>query len=273
VSYVHRYTSREDQEVAAILASGFAFGRVAAFRAVLDPIFAALDAHGGPAQAAAEVPPSLKKLLAPMFYRWIRGPDVGVLLGAVAAVMARPGGIEALQAEGTAAQGLSTLVDALRAEVAAQTGAAFAEQSRGVRYLLPRPSDGSACKRWCMFHRWMVRPPAEGVDLGLWSRDPATLVVPVDTHVLRLAQFLGLTERTDGSWRTALEITESLRAIDPVDPVRFDFALAHLGISGACKGRRDPQVCPSCPLDPACTASGPDYTRSRSSSRPSGSST
>ncbi|MBW2258057.1 MAG: DUF2400 family protein, partial [Deltaproteobacteria bacterium] len=132
---------------------------------------------------------------------------------------------------------------------------AFGDLPRGFRTFLPSPTGGSACKRWNMFLRWMVRPPTEGIDLGLWdSLPPSALVVPLDTHVLRIARLVGLTRRRDGSWRTAAEITANLRLLDPDDPVRFDFALAHLGISGACKGRRDEAVCSACPLRPVCVA-------------------
>jgi uncharacterized protein (TIGR02757 family) len=83
---------------------------------------------------------------------------------------------------------------------------------------------------------------------------PSALLIPLDTHIHRLSLFLGLTARKDGSWRTAREITDTLALLDPVDPVRFDFALAHLGMSRACLGGRDPVVCPACPLDDVCGA-------------------
>jgi uncharacterized protein (TIGR02757 family) len=253
VAFVHRYTDPADQEVAGVFAASLAFGRVAAFQPVLQSLFDATDAHGGPARVAAEVPDALARAWEPLFYRWLRGPHLVALLRAVGEVRERHGGLEAPSAEGSLREGLSVLVDALREVVEVDQGPR-AEWARGLRYLLPSPADGSACKRWCMFARWMVRPPVEGIDLGLWRRDPATLVVPVDTHVLKLARFLGLTERSDGSWRTAEDITASLRRIDPVDPVRFDFALAHLGISGACRGHRVPEVCRTCALDAACRA-------------------
>ena len=99
----------------------------------------------------------------------------------------------------------------------------------------------------------MVRP--DGVDLGLWRAiPPSALVIPLDTHVGRIARLLGLTTRGDTSWRTAESITASLRRFDAADPVRFDFALAHLGISGACAGRRVPTICAACPLDDVCQA-------------------
>jgi endonuclease III len=100
----------------------------------------------------------------------------------------------------------------------------------------------------------MIRGP-DGVDLGLWKGVPASaLVVPLDTHVHRVGRALGLTARRDASWRTAEELTASLRRIDPTDPVRYDFALCHLGMSGLCPSRRDPARCAACPLRGSCRA-------------------
>jgi uncharacterized protein (TIGR02757 family) len=116
---------------------------------------------------------------------------------------------------------------------------------------------GGAAKRWNLYLRWMVRGP-DGVDLGIW-RDvaPAVLVVPLDTHVARVARRLGLTRRNDLSWRTAEEVTAALRVADPLDPVRFDFALCHLGMSGRCPPRRAPERCADCGLREGCQAGGP----------------
>jgi adenine-specific DNA glycosylase len=113
----------------------------------------------------------------------------------------------------------------------------------------------------------MVRRP-DGADLGLWRRvDPARLVVPLDTHVHRIAYWLGLTGRRNPSWRTAVEVTDALREIDPRDPVRFDFALAHLGILGDCPRRPLAAKCAPCPLRPWCRAwRARPTTRSRASS-------
>lgn len=253
VAFAHRYADPADQEVAGVLSASLAFGRVAAFRPVLQGVFDDIDAHGGPSVVAEEVPPSLASALAPRFYRWIRGPDLIALIRGLGALRARQGSLEGPWSDGAFREGLTGWVDALRKAVAEREGP-YAAWPRGLRYLLPSPATGSACKRWCMFHRWMVRPGREGIDLGLWRRDPASLVMPVDTHVLKLSRFLGLTDRKEASWRTAEDITASLRTIDPTDPVRFDFALAHLGISGACKGRRVAEICADCPLDGACRA-------------------
>lgn len=96
---------------------------------------------------------------------------------------------------------------------------------------LATPQRGSTCKRLCMYLRWMVRRDNHGVDFGLWQHiSPAQLVMPLDVHVERQARRLGLLERKQIDWKAALELTEALRALDPEDPVRFDFALFGMGV-------------------------------------------
>src|SRR2546422_11520057 len=87
----------------------------------------------------------------------------------------------------------------------------------GVCYFFPRPSAGSGCKRLNLFLRWMVR--RDGLDLGVWTRvSPAKLVVPLDTHVIRVGRCLRLTRRTSPGWAMAQDITASLRDLDADDP-------------------------------------------------------
>jgi hypothetical protein len=124
--------------------------------------------------------------------------------------------------------------------------------SPGMAHLVPDPTAGSACKRLLLYLRWMVRP-ADGVDLGLWPLPPSMLIVPLDTHVHRISRNLGLTARRTPSWAAAEEVTAALRQLDPVDPVRYDFALCHLGISRDCPSRLDPIVCARCVLRRACS--------------------
>lgn len=77
----------------------------------------------------------------------------------------------------------------------------------------------------------MVRAD-DGIDLGIWKRVlPAALIIPVDTHIARFAQHLGITGRATTDWSMAEEITAALRQIDPVDPVRFDFSLCRAGMA------------------------------------------
>jgi uncharacterized protein (TIGR02757 family) len=96
---------------------------------------------------------------------------------------------------------------------------------------LPTPERKSTCKRIAMYLRWMVRADNNGVDFGLWKKiSPAQLICPCDLHVDRVARKLKLIKRKQTDWQTALELTNNLRKLDPVDPVRYDFALFGLGI-------------------------------------------
>lgn len=141
-------------------------------------------------------------------------------------------------------EALSRLVQRLRLEL---------PPSRGTRFSLPDPLEGAACKRWRMFLRWMVR---EGwPDLGQWKTYPSdALVIPLDTHVARTARFLGLSARSNPDGRMAQEVTAALRLLAPKDPLRYDFALAHLGILGDCPGVRQLPACGPCPLVDLCQA-------------------
>lgn len=93
------------------------------------------------------------------------------------------------------------------------------------------PERGSTCKRLNMFLRWMVRRDKAGVDFGLWRQiKPSQLLIPLDVHVDRVARRLGLLQRPQTDWKAVLELTEALRALDPDDPVKYDFALFGLGV-------------------------------------------
>lgn len=93
------------------------------------------------------------------------------------------------------------------------------------------PIRKSACKRLNMFLRWMVRTDNTGVDFGLWNRiKPSQLICPCDLHVDRIGRRLGLITRKQTDWFTAVELTDNLIKLDPVDPVKYDYALFGLGI-------------------------------------------
>jgi uncharacterized protein (TIGR02757 family) len=93
------------------------------------------------------------------------------------------------------------------------------------------PARGSTCKRLNMFLRWMVRQDNAGVDFGIWKNiRPAQLLIPLDVHVERVARQLGLLQRKQTDWLSVLELTANLRAFDPADPVKYDFALFGMGV-------------------------------------------
>ncbi|MFN6945903.1 MAG: TIGR02757 family protein [Cytophagaceae bacterium] len=95
------------------------------------------------------------------------------------------------------------------------------------------PARNSACKRLNMFLRWMVRKDNKGVDFGIWDKiKPSQLICPCDVHVDRVARQLGLIQRKQTDFLTAVELTENLKKFDPEDPVKYDFALFGVGVVG-----------------------------------------
>ena len=259
VELPRRYAGPDDQEVAGLLAASLAYGRADLFK----PILARLLDQLGPSPARAVE--ALARRSAPAAldwfrYRFNRPADLAALLAAIGHVRLAHGSLGARFAAlfGAAGGGPAALRPALAALGAELRGAPpvaallRGRGGRGLRHLLPDAAGPGAAKRWNLYLRWMVRGP-DAVDLGAWRGVPrAALVIPLDTHVMRVSRCLGLTRRADATWRTAEEITASLRRVDPEDPVRFDFALCHLGMSGACPARRRAEACLACPLAGAC---------------------
>ncbi len=124
-------------------------------------------------------------------------------------------------------------------------------KTRGLAHLLPM-GQGGVAKRMTLFLRWMVRGP-DAIDFGIWNElDASELRAPLDTHVARIARQLNFTRRRDLSWRTVEEVTASLRMIDADDPIRYDFALCHFGMSANCPLTPQISHCRACSLRSHC---------------------
>lgn len=105
----------------------------------------------------------------------------------------------------------------------------FSKPTHGIKFMFPDPEKGSTCKRMNLFLRWMVRK--DDLDFGFWNEiDSSKLIIPVDTHVVRICSELKLTKRKIPNWKMAEEITENLKLFDEKDPVKYDFAICHIGI-------------------------------------------
>lgn len=239
VGIVRRFDDPEDREIVGLIAAGLAYGRVASIRGSLERVLAVLGSH--PARFAASFDPVHDaRRFNGFVHRFTRGRDLALLLHLVRQVKDRAGSLESFFVDGDQDPDSPTLagaLDAFGARMFALDAGPFRRggvvpHEDGVRRLLPLPAGGSACKRSCLFLRWMVRPD-DGVDCGVWTRvSPSRLVLPLDTHLLRVARALGWTRRKSPGWPMALEVTARLRALDPADPIRFDFALSRLGILG-----------------------------------------
>jgi uncharacterized protein (TIGR02757 family) len=221
---LYGYASPADQEVAGLIAACLAYGRVAQ---ILTSVRRLLDPMGSPrAFLRAASPSDLRSLARGFAHRFTTSAEIAALLAAIRSCLLDHGSLEALFQEGRA-EGQPTVLPALTR---------FVEELRGraggaarCASLLSSPEDGSACKRLNLYLRWMVRKDA--VDPGCWTGiPPALLVVPLDTHLFRIARSLGLTERRQPNLRTAIEVTGGFARIRPDDPVRYDFCLTRLGI-------------------------------------------
>jgi uncharacterized protein (TIGR02757 family) len=275
LAFAHGFTDPGDREVAAFLAASLAFGRVASIQASVARVLEAMGPR--PAVFLEEWDEKGIPALRAFRHRWVSGKDVEDLLRMVKRARRAHGSLGALFAAGDAA-GEKT-GDFLAGEEGQQRrmgadGADYVSalstflrnlhllapshktSSRGLKFLLPSPGGGSACKRQHLFLRWMVR--TEGFDLGLWTGGrftPARLLLPMDTHVHRIAIYLGLTRRKSADLAAAREATGWLRALNPGDPVAYDWALSRLGILAECVTERTRRHCERCAVRPVCRAS------------------
>jgi uncharacterized protein (TIGR02757 family) len=254
--FPHRYGRPEDREVAAFLASSLAFGRVASINASLERLFRVL----GPEPALTlrghgKSWPGLDGFV----HRWVDAGSLRPFLRAIGETLRAEGSLCALFAAGD--DGGADYIPALDrffSVLRERTGVPAGEMPRGLRFLLPSPAQGGACKRAHLFLRWTVR--SGDVDLGLWRGpgfSPARLLLPMDTHVHRISRYLGLTARPTADLCASREATGWLAKVDPEDPVRFDWSLSRLGILAECV--RDPRRsrCGDCAVRPVCRAASP----------------
>lgn len=247
---VLRFDDPLDQEVAGLVAAAFAYGRA-------DTIVANIGA------AIAKMKPSPYRYLqsfdraeamrrfAGFVHRFHKTPDLVAFLACLSRIVNEHGSLGALfqQCYDPADADIGPTLARFVAAVLPPT--TNRQPSTPLRYLLTSPNDGSACKRMNLYLRWMVRRTSP--DLGLWTFvDPAKLVMPVDTHIHRIATFLGLNERKSADWKAARALTDRLAKFNRADPVRYDFALCRLGILDLCSRKRRRENCDVCMLREVC---------------------
>jgi uncharacterized protein (TIGR02757 family) len=260
LALVHEYTDPLDQEVVGFIASALAYGRV---DSIQKSGRAALERMGpSPAAFVKNFDPVRDgEVFAGWVHRFNKGIDLAALSWGLCQVYGQWSSLGAFFVEGYRSDedkdirnGLTSFVERfLQLDFRPVYGAEGLPERAGLRWFFPSPLGGSACKRLNLYLRWMVRK--DGLDLGLWSGvRPAHLMIPVDTHVARISTYLGLTHRKSPDWRMSEEITAGLRQLDPVDPIRYDWAISRLGILSHCPRRRDPKRCQACSLFPVCTA-------------------
>jgi uncharacterized protein (TIGR02757 family) len=265
IQIVRRFERSDDREVVGFCASALAFGRVAGVLQSIERLLAIMGDR--PASYVRAFDPRRDAAaFTGLVHRWIRAPDLVALVWLLHQMIDRSGSLEGFFAEGysESVEDIGAALDNFSTRALAldlRTAYGRVPKTPGVGYFFPRPSAGSGCKRLNLFLRWMIRHDA--LDLGVWSRvSPAKLIVPLDTHVIRVGRCLQLTRYTTPGWKMARDITVSLRELDREDPVKYDFALCHLGMMSAC-GFNRAQNDSQCPLRGVCRPRAHTRRRSR----------
>jgi len=222
IEFLYAYEDVRDREIVALVASLLAYGRVAQILKSVERALARMPAPAAFVEGSS--PQTIRETFAGFRHRFTSGEALAELLICAGRAVRRHGSLGACFAAGLSEEHETVLpaLDAFVRELRDGAGERTA-------FPLPSPADGSACKRANLMLRWMVRRDA--VDPGGWDGVPASkLIVPLDTHMLRISRALGLTHRRGADIRTAREVTAAFRRFAPEDPVRYDFALTRLGI-------------------------------------------
>jgi len=259
IGLVLPYAEPEDIEVAGWIASAFAYGRVETIRANVSRILDALGPR--PARALGQIgdfSAFARERLGGFRHRFHGAHDAAALLLAISQARAGAGSVRAyfeaeLRPEEPDVAGLLSRVTRklLRLDYRPALGRKDLPENAPARFFFPDPASGSACKRWNLYLRWMVR--RDRLDFGLWAAIPTDrLVIPTDTHIHLVARRLRLTRRKTADWTAAREITRHLSRFDARDPVRFDYALCRIGIFGICRTEAARSRCHDCLAQEAC---------------------
>jgi len=223
LEFLYAYDDPADREIVGFVTACLSYGRV---EQILRSVSVVLGRMGdSPRRFVLDSRPGrLVETFGDFRHRFSNGEHLASLLAAIGRAVRKYGGLrEAFQLgletrDRTVLPGLNRFAALLAGEAPRPCG-----------HLLADPGKGSCCKRYHLFLRWMVRRDA--IDPGGWEGvGPERLIVPLDTHMHRIASALGATRRKTPDLRAALEITEAFRRIEPSDPVRYDFALTRLGI-------------------------------------------
>lgn len=227
ISIPHRFTRRQDIEVAGLFAATLAWGQRVTIIRSCERLLRLMD--NAPYDFVMNHKASDLKRLDTFVHRTFNGTDLLYF-------------IAFLQSHYRRHSSLEVLFEVPPEDLTVERGLirfhreffSLPDYPERTRKHVATPERKSACKRLNMYLRWMVRSDNRGVDFGLWQRiSPAQLVCPCDLHVERVARRLKLVRRKGLDWLTALELTENLRRLDPTDPVRYDFALFGMGITNA----------------------------------------
>lgn len=262
LEFVHRFKDPRDQEVVGLIASALAYGQVEGILKSIRDILERIE--GRPYKFTINFNPRRDvKRFNGFIHRFHNGKDIACLIYLTRQMIELKGSIGNFFLEGYRPEDRNikqALIDFSKRVLSLAPTPIYGPAERdsrkgldknGVSSFFPSPEDGSPCKRLNLYLRWMVR--RDNLDFGLWKDvSPSKLIIPLDTHIARISQNIGLTRRKSPDWKMAEEITENLKVLDPEDPVKYDFALSRLGILDICPKRKDRERCERCLIKEVC---------------------
>jgi len=225
IRFPRRYKNPLDIEIAGIISSSFAYGSIKCFCNFLEELFKIMGQHPSDFILNFQHSSLLKKMS--IKYRFSNVEDIVAYLFILQKLL-NHSPLKSLeyyfQGENTVLKISNFVQSAWNTDLTPVYGKNI--KTRGLLHFFPDPLKGSPCKRINLFLRWMVRD--KDIDFGLWKTiEPSELIIPLDVHVLRVSKRIGLTKRNSQNIKTAQEITESLRKINPSDPLKYDFVICH----------------------------------------------
>ena len=232
VQYVREFKNPLDIEIAGLVASSLAYGRVEIIRSSIRRVFSVTGKNLVDFVQSTSFSRK-RKLLQGFRHRFNDGFDLALLFECGREAIQSYGSLQALFLAGLTPSGNGDIkqpLDEFVGRIRTYALKINRRSRKSFEYFFPFPKEGSACKRLNMFLRWMARDN-DGIDTGTWNAvHPSMLVIPVDTHIAEIGGRLSLTTRRTEDWRMAEEITGQLKKISPSDPVKYDFSLCRAGM-------------------------------------------
>ena len=223
---LHEFQDARDIEIAGLITSAYAYGRVEQINKFIKRLFS--DIGGNPYEFTINFKKRKdKKYLKGFKYRFNSESDIISLFDVINRNLVKHGSLKNLFLSGYHCND-DNIINALT-NFSRSLSLKNNSINKYYHYLVANPANNSTCKRMNLFLRWMVRK--DEIDLGVWNEvSPSKLIMPVDTHIARISKKLKLVKRKTLDLKFAVELTKRLKKFDGNDPVKYDFALCHLGI-------------------------------------------
>lgn len=232
LQFPHKFKNKKDIELIAFISSIFAYGNIKQIINTLNKITFILGEH--PTNYLIEKnKATIKRDFKGIIHRFFTNEDIVNLILLLKNVYSKSNSLRNifLSNYNTKVYNIKFALESFSKYMLELYQNLFVEENvtQGIKFMFPLPSKGSVCKRMNLFLRWMVRK--DELDFGLWDEiDKSKLIIPVDTHIARICRKLKLTKKKNINWNMAEEITENLKKYDPDDPVKYDFAICHIGM-------------------------------------------